>query len=507
MIKQIDYLCFLCFLRIIFCFFRKNATSQLILRILLTTFVGFVRITVKNWSDNMKIAYTHTNIITVNEQFDIFKDGLLITEEDKIVYVGSFDQTQLDSCDRVENYNGSWIMPGLVNIHTHTTMTFLRGIQDDANLYEWLNNYIWPAEAKFTDEHTTLAVKAALVEMLKSGTTTFNDMYNPQGVNIDRIYQVVKASHMRCYFSPTFFSNSNETTDETIVRTRAIIEKIRSYNNDRFRVMIAPHSPYSCSKELLEKSLILAKELNVPIHIHVAETDTENQVIINRFGKRPLAYLADLGYLDHPAVFAHGVKLNKKEIKQLAKFPIAVAHNPLSNLKLASGICPVVEMLKQGVTVGLATDSTASNNNLDLFEEIRTATVLQKMAHKDASQMNLEMAFRLMTIDGARALGMEDQIGSLEVGKQADFIAINPDCKIHLYPQDKMLSHLIYSAKGSDVDDVYIAGICVMKNQVVQTISEASLFKELTHLNQMMQKNGPMSNGVSDKNLSDCINR
>lgn len=436
----------------------------------------------------MGVAYSHAHIITVNEHFDVIEDGLLITEADKIVYVGAFDQTLVDACNREEDYTGSWMMPGLVNSHTHTAMTFLRGIQDDTNLYEWLEDYIWPAEAKFTVEHTELAVKAALVEMLKSGTTTFNDMYNPNGVDIDCIHEVVKASQMRCYFSPTLFSNPAETTNETVARTRATIEQILSYHDDRFRVMVAPHAPYSCSKELLEESLVLAKELDLPIHIHVAETDAENQFILERFGKRPLAYLKELGYLNHRAVFAHGVKLNEEEIKQLAHAPIALAHNPMSNLKLASGISPVVEMLGQGITVGLATDSTASNNNLDLFEEVRTATVLQKMAQGNAHQMQLELAFRLMTIEGARALGMQNQIGSLEVGKQADFITINPSRKIHLYPQDRMLSHLIYAAKGSDVDDVYIGGQCVVKNQVVQTISEDALFDQLIHFNHDMKK-------------------
>jgi len=332
-------------------------------------------------------------------------------------------------------------------------MTGLRGIRDDSNLHEWLNDYIWPAEAGFTPDMTTRAVKEAMIEMLQSGTTTFNDMYNPNGVDIERIYQAVKTSKMRCYFSPTLFSSETETTDETISRTRFIIEKILEYKNPNFKVMVAPHSPYSCSKDLLEESLEMAKELDIPIHIHVAETKEESGIILKRYGKRPLAFLEELGYLDHPSVFAHGVELNEREIERLATSQVSIAHNPISNLKLASGIAPIIQLQKAGVAVGIATDSVASNNNLDMFEEGRTAALLQKMKSGDASQFPIE-----------------EQIGSLEVGKQADFLVIQPQGKIHLQPQENMLSHLVYAVKSSDVDDVYIAGEQVVKQGKVLTV-------------------------------------
>ena len=361
-------------------------------------------------------------------------------------------------------------MPGLVNCHTHSAMTGLRGIRDDSNLHEWLNDYIWPAEAGFTPDMTTKAVKEALTEMLQSGTTSFNDMYNPNGVDIDQIYQAVKASKMRCYFSPTLFSSETETTAETISRTRSIIEEILGYENPNFKVMVAPHSSYSCSKDLLEESLDMAKELNIPIHIHVAETKEESGIILKRYGKRPLTFLEELGYLEHPSVFAHGVELNEREIERLATSQVAIAHNPISNLKLASGIAPIIQLQKAGVAVGIATDSVASNNNLDMFEEGRTAALLQKMKSGDASQFPIETALKALTIEGAKVLGMEKQIGSLEVGKQADFLVIQPQGKIHLQPQENMLSHLVYAVKSSDVDDVYIAGEQVVKQGKVLTV-------------------------------------
>ena len=417
----------------------------------------------------MKV-FQHVNIVTCDQDFHVYLDGILALENSQIVYVGQENQEILKQADQIIDYQGAWIMPGLVNCHTHSAMTGLRGIRDDSNLHEWLEDYIWPAEAEFTPEMTTKAVKEALTEMLQSGTTTFNDMYNPNGVEIEKIYEVLKASKMRCYFSPTLFSSDMETTDETIAKTRAVIGTIKGYQDPNFKVMVAPHSPYSCSRELLEASLNLAKEENIPLHIHVAETQEESGIILKRYGKRPLAFLDKLGYLDHQTVFAHGVELNEVEITRLADSQVAIAHNPISNLKLASGIAPIIQLQKAGVPVGIATDSVASNNNLDMFEEGRTAALLQKMKSGDASQFPIETALKALTIEGAKVLRMEDEIGSLEVGKQADFLVIQPQGKIHLQPQENMLSHLVYAVKSSDVDDVYIAGEQVVRAGKVLTV-------------------------------------
>lgn len=415
-------------------------------------------------------AFKQVNLVTCDADFHVYRNGLLVIHEDKIVYCGNENATWVDRADEVVDCEGAWLMPGLVNCHTHSAMTTLRGIQDDSNLHEWLEDYIWPAERDFTPEVTTQAVKLALIEMLQTGTTTFNDMYNPNGVEIGQIHEVVAGSKMRCYFSPTLFSSDVETTEETLARTRIIIEEILAYNDERFKVMVAPHAPYSCSKDLLKGSLKLAQELQLKLHIHVAETQAENSMILERYGKRPLAFLKDLGYLEHDGVFAHGVELNEREIAELAVSNIHIAHNPISNLKLASGIAPVTDLVQTGVIVGLATDSVASNNNLDMFEESRTAALLQKMRTGDATQFTIEQALKTMTIEGAKALGMDDQIGSLEVGKQADFLIIQPKGKVHLYPEENMLSHLIYAAKGNDVKDVYIAGEQVVKNGQVLTV-------------------------------------
>ncbi|EKU18002.1 amidohydrolase family protein [Streptococcus intermedius BA1] len=420
-------------------------------------------------------AFKQVNLVTCDADFHVYRNGLLVIHEDKIVYCGNENTTWVDRADEVVDCEGAWLMPGLVNCHTHSAMTTLRGIQDDSNLHEWLEDYIWPAERDFTPEVTTQAVKLALIEMLQTGTTTFNDMYNPNGVEIGQIHEVVAGSKMRCYFSPTLFSSDVETTEETLARTRIIIEEILAYNDERFKVMVAPHAPYSCSKDLLKGSLKLAQELQLKLHIHVAETQAENGMILERYGKRPLAFLKDLGYLEHDGVFAHGVELNEREIAELAVSNIHIAHNPISNLKLASGIAPVTDLVQAGVIVGLATDSVASNNNLDMFEESRTAALLQKMRTGDATQFTIEQALKTITIEGAKALGMDDQIGSLEVGKQADFLIIQPKGKVHLYPEENMLSHLIYAAKGNDVKDVYIAGEQVVKNGQVLTVELSDL--------------------------------
>ena len=419
-------------------------------------------------------AYTNVNLVTCDSAFHVYQKGLLVVEDERIAYCGPYDESWLGKCSETVDYEGAWIMPGLVNCHTHSAMTLLRGIRDDSNLHEWLEDYIWPAESQFTEDLTTQAVQLALAEMLLSGTTTFNDMYNPQGVDVDRIYQTVRQSGMRCYFSPTLFSSAAETAEETLDRTRTIIEKILSYNDEDFQVMVAPHSPYACDEALLKGSLELARELDLKLHIHVAETQEENKIILGRYGKRPLAFLKGLGYLERSGIFAHGVELNPSEIVDLAASPVSVAHNPISNLKLASGVAPVTDLLAAGVTVGLATDSVASNNNLDMFEEGRTAALLQKMRAGDATQFTIEQALKALTIEGAKALGLEKKIGSLEAGKQADFIAIQPKGRLHLYPLENMLSHLVYAVKGSDVQDVYIAGQQVVRDGQVLTVDVGS---------------------------------
>ena len=416
-------------------------------------------------------AYTNVNLVTCDSEFHVYREGLLVVKDDRIAYCGPYDQAWLAKCSETVDYEGAWIMPGLANCHTHSAMTLLRGIRDDSNLHEWLEDYIWPAESQFTAEVTTKAVQFALAEMLLSGTTTFNDMYNPHGVDIKQIYQAVRQSGMRCYFSPTLFTSPAETAAETLARTRAIIEEILSYDDEDFQVMVAPHSPYACDEDLLQGSVDLARELDLRLHIHVAETKNENKIILERYGKRPLAFLKGLGYLERPAIFAHGVELNPSEIADLATSSVSMAHNPISNLKLASGVAPVTNLLAAGVTVGLATDSVASNNNLDMFEEGRTAALLQKMRVGDASQFTIDQALKALTIEGAKALGLEDKIGSLEVGKQADFIAIQPKGRIHLYPLENMLSHLVYAVKGSDVQDVYIAGRQVVRDGQVLTVN------------------------------------
>ena len=416
-------------------------------------------------------AYINVNLVTCDSEFHVYQEGLLVVEDDRIAYCGPYDQAWLEKCSETVDYEGAWIMPGLVNCHTHSAMTLLRGIRDDSNLHEWLEDYIWPAESQFTAEVTTKAVQFALAEMLLSGTTTFNDMYNPHGVDIKQVYQAVRQSGMRCYFSPTLFTSPAETAEETLIRTRAIIEEILSYDDKNFQVMVAPHSPYACDEDLLKGSVDLARELDLRLHIHVAETKNENKIILERYGKRPLAFLKGLGYLERPAIFAHGVELNPSEIADLATSSVSIAHNPISNLKLASGVAPVTNLLAAGVTVGLATDSVASNNNLDMFEEGRTAALLQKMRVGDASQFTIDQALKALTIEGAKALGLEDKIGSLEVGKQADFIAIQPKGRIHLYPLENMLSHLVYAVKGSDVQDAYIAGRQVVRDGQVLTVN------------------------------------
>ena len=431
-------------------------------------------------------AFVHAYIVTCDEKFSCFEDGMLILDGELIHYCGPYDTSKLDNVQTIIDYTGHWIMPGLVNVHTHSPMSLLRGVEDDAPLMAWLEQSIWPNEAKFTPEITKAATELALVEMLKSGTTTFNDMYNPQGVDIDQIYESVKASGMRCYFSPTLFSAENESTMETIEKTKAVLQRVIAKNDDKFKVMVAPHSPYTCSTELLEASLKLAKELSLMLHIHVAETEQEQATLQERYSQRALPYLQSLGYLDHPTVMAHCVTLNPEEMMVLAKSKARVAHNPVSNLKLASGIANIASMLAMDIKVGIATDSVASNNTLDLFKEGRQAALLQKGLHHDATRMTIEKTLKAMTIGGAEVLQLDDSIGSLEVDKQGDFLVIDPRNKPHLYPLHHVLSHLVYAVQSGDVKDVYVGGEKVLANGEVVGVNEFDVLKNASNASQFL---------------------
>ncbi|MEH6938979.1 amidohydrolase family protein [Bacillus sp. JJ664] len=430
----------------------------------------------------MKTIYINATFFTMDKENRIFANGMMIVQNQSIIYIGERNEEVLVDADQVVDLAGKWVMPGLVNAHSHILMTLLRGIGDDMLLKPWLETKIWPIEKQFTTEIASVSAQLGILEMLKSGTTTFSDMFNPNGIDPNVVMETIAETGIRGAFSYSIFSFGTEQEQKmNLLGAEQFSKDYKKFANGRLTTMVAPHSPYACSPEALIESARIAKENDLMIHIHVSETDGEILDIETRYGNRPVEHLRKLGILDQPTVMAHGVVLNDEERAILKHYDVRVAHNPISNLKLGSGIADVVSLLDAGIKVGIATDSTASNNNLDMFEEVRTAALLQKGIYKDATKFSAQTALTLATRGGAEVIGM-GYTGSLEANKKADFITIDPYNKEHLQPITAAYSHLLYSARGSDVCDVYINGKTIVKDGKCLTIDEEKVIYESNRL-------------------------
>lgn len=371
------------------------------------------------------------------------------------------------------------IMPGLINCHTHAAMTCFRGIADDMDLMNWLNNYIFPAEAKNVNPHLAYwGSLLAAAEMIKSGTTTFCDMY----IFEDETARAAKDAGMRCLLGEVLFdfpSPSCKTPEEGLAYARRLADKWQ--DDPLINIIVEPHSLYTCSQDLLTKAKRIADDYHLMLGVHLLENKSELDQLQQKFGKSAVAYLEDIGYLNERLIAFHCVCLSADDMKLLSKYGVKVSHNPASNMKLASGVAPVPEMLEAGITVGLGTDGCASNNTLDMIKEMSMAAKLHKAARLDPTVMDAKTVVRMATIEGAKALGMGKITGSLEVGKKADMIIIGLD-KPHLTPLYNEYSHLVYAANGADVDTVIINGKVVMENRRLLTIDESEVMQKVREI-------------------------
>lgn len=364
-------------------------------------------------------------------------------------------------------------LPGLVNCHTHAAMTLLRSYADDLPLMHWLEEKIWPVEAHLTGEDVYWGTLLALVEMIKSGTTVFNDLY----FFMDEVAQAVEKSGIRACLARGLVG-TEESAELGLEESRDLLEKWQGTAGGRISVWLGPHAPYTCPPSYLERVLALAKEYQAGIHIHVAETGDEIAIIEKQYGKTPVAYLQDLGVFEFPVLAAHCVHLNDDDISRLAGSGVAVAHNPESNMKLASGIAPVVKMRAAGITVGLGTDGAASNNNLDMFGEMRSAALLHKVANNDPLALPAADVLTMAIGDGARALRLDEGLGRLKPGCQADLIMVNLN-KPHFCPRHNLVAHLVYAAQPDDVEYVIVDGRVIMEKKKVLTIDEDLVRQEV----------------------------
>ncbi|MCP4667313.1 MAG: amidohydrolase [Deltaproteobacteria bacterium] len=404
-------------------------------------------------------------ILTMDATNSILEKGFLCIRDDAISYIGR-NQEDAFRPEKIVDARGGLILPGLVNGHTHAAMSLFRGLADDLPLMEWLNNYIFPVESRMDADFVFIGTLLACAEMMLSGTTTFCDMYLFED-------EVAKAAHkagMRCLVGEVLYdfpSPNYGPLEKGLQYSEWLIGKWR--DDPLVSVAIEPHSLFTCSPDLLASANELALKHKVPLVMHVAETEKEITEIKEKFGKKPIEHLDSLGLLGPHFIADHCVHLEEADIAKMGAWGVKVIHNPESNMKLASGVAPVPEMLSHGLTVGLGTDGCASNNNLDLFTEMDMAAKLHKIHTMDPTVMDAVTVLRMATIEGARALGLGTITGSLEIGKKADIIIVDME-KPHLTPLYNPYSHLVYAARGNDVSHTIINGRMVMEDRKLLTL-------------------------------------
>ncbi len=421
------------------------------------------------------IIISGCRVAVMDDKFTLIEDGAIAVEGSRIAQVGgSGEIAEAFTAGKTVDAKGRLAMPGLVNTHTHAPMVYFRGLADDLPLREWLEEHIWPAEAKFVNPgFVREAVKLAAVEMIKSGTTVFCDMYFAEGSAARSVNEVgiraVLGEGLLDFPTPI-----SKNPKEGLRNSENFIKEW--LEDDLVTPAVAPHAPYTCSPELLKSAKELADRYGVLLHIHLAEENWEVEKIKQEEGKSPVEYLDSLGFLGDRTSAAHVNWVSDTDIEILARTGTGVCHNPQSNMKLATGFCPVSDMLKAGVKVGLGTDGASSNNDLDMFGEMVTASMLQKAFKKDPSVLKAKEVVRMATCGGAEVLGLGGEIGSLEAGKRADIILINLD-RPHLVPLYDVYSHLVYAVNGGDVETVLVNGRIVMEDRKMLTVDEDEIIE------------------------------
>ncbi len=407
---------------------------------------------------------------------EVLEDQLIGIEGEKITFIGPWIKEGWTSKNFIDASKNA-VMPGLINAHTHLPMSLFRGLADDLAFHDWLNKYILPLEGRLVNpEFVRLGAELSLLECIYSGTTTFADMYYFE----DEIGDVIDRVGLRTLLGETVFDYAAPDNKKQDGGDYKILDRIceKYSSHPRISPCIAPHAPYTCSDDTLKKVLAYAQNKNIPIQIHVSETKREFDDSLSAYGKTPIKRLWDLGLLSHPSVLAHCVHLSDDDIKILASSKASPVYNPESNMKLGVGAAPIRKLLDSGIRVGIGTDGPASNNDLSLFKEMDAGTKLQKLASGNNTEMTATEALRMATIDGAKALGLESKIGSLEVGKLADVVVVNLRLP-HMQPLHNLASQLVYSANGSEVLSVICHGKLLLDNKIPTTIKPESLFQEI----------------------------
>src|SRR5712692_1998142 len=423
------------------------------------------------------ILIKNGTIVTMDEKDSIVRGDLLI-RDGRIAGIGGDNSTKVDE---VIAANGCAVLPGFVQTHIHLCQTLFRGAADDLALIDWLKKRVWPMEAAHTAESIRASARLSIAELVRGGTTCVLTMETVR--HTEEVLRVIEEIGFRATVGKCMMDRGDdvprelyEETHESVQESLVLIDKWHGRADGRIRCCFAPRFAISCTRELLSEVAHLARERGVMIHTHAAENQNECEIVERETGKRNVAYLDALGISGSHVMLAHCIHLDDDEMAMLARTKTNVAHCPSSNLKLGSGIARVAEMLERGVSVSLGADGAACNNRLDMFTEMRTAALLQKALH-GPEVLPAARALRMATLEGARALGLAKEIGSLEIGKRADVIVVNL-AQAHSIPaRDDVVSALVYSAGSSDVRTTIIDGRVVMRDGELLTLNEAAVIE------------------------------
>ncbi len=431
------------------------------------------------------VFFYNGSIMRLGTAEKIIDKGFLLVEDGKIADFGVWnDSSTLPGGVELVNLQGNLLMPGLVNAHNHVAMTLFRGLGDDMALMDWLNNCIFPIEQNLTKDWVTWGTKLGCIEMIRSGTTMVNDMY----LFMEGAVEAFAESGMRAMVGEGVFdfpTASIGPAEEGIKAVTKLIQKWKEYELV-VPVMVA-HSAYTCSADLLKAVKKVADENGVRLHVHLAESAHEVEIISEAQQMLPIEYIDSLGLIDENLLAAHMVHLTDKEIEIVAKKGCHVLHCPESNMKLSSGFAPIAKYLESGINVALGTDGCASNNNLDMFREMSFAAKMQKGYSGDPVKVGCEDVLKMATINGAKALGVEDITGSIELGKSADLIVVDFTAA-HMRPVYNYYSHLVYAASGGDVTHTMVAGKWLMKDRELLTIDEEEVFAKIASIAEEIKK-------------------
>jgi 5-methylthioadenosine/S-adenosylhomocysteine deaminase len=422
------------------------------------------------------LIVTGGTVVTMDGSRRVIAPGAVAVDGSAIAAVGTAAEIAAQfRAARTIDATGQIVLPGLINTHTHAPMVLFRGLADDLALMDWLNKYIFPAEAKtVSPAFVRTGTRLAALEMIQGGTTTYADMYYFE----EEIAKATREAGLGGVLGQTviqFPVADAKTPAESLARAEAFITAFR--NDPLIVPAVAPHAMYTLDRASLLQARQLAIKYDVPVLIHLAETADEVKIAQERHKQSPLQYLDAIGFLGPRVLFAHAVWVTAAEYPILKRTGVGVSHNPESNMKLASGTAPVPDYLKEGIALGLGTDGAASNNDLDMFEAMRQAAFLHKLVSKDPRVVSAQQALEMATLGGARALGMADRLGSLEAGKRADLILVRTD-RARQTPLYDPVSHIVYTSRGDDVDTTIVNGQVLMERRAMKTLDEKAVIAE-----------------------------